>query len=232
MAVGLTPMRRHVVTAISIAVAMSCASGALSVGEDGTPLSRTYKVGDKITYTVLHSIKNSTDAPEAVDVDLTVKKLLDGGKAQLGVHFYNQHLASPDDSAKVPDFVFSTGDHNMPADFMPHDRTIDIAIPFLFLANATADKTVKVGDEVPVAWKTHLMGFEDSVKLVDVSPETERWKTLVKVKWTVQGHDAGELTVTSNLDSTDGSLVDAVGEIPMGAFVQVFKFTRKVNSDT
>ncbi|MFI5385375.1 MAG: hypothetical protein ACHQ50_04555 [Fimbriimonadales bacterium] len=219
-------MNRNLIVAVGLGTSLLAASLALGVDQEGTPFTRIYKLGEKVTYSTSHGLKGGQASAETLDVELTVKKLLDRGRAELGVHFSDVHSSDPRDAA-TPDLTLATGDHNMPTGFSPKDRTAEAALPFLFLASSTIDKPVKVGDEAPLKWHSDLVGFDGTIKVLEISTEKKTLKALIKVKMDVQGNVAGDLTFTSSYNLIDGSLIASVGEFPMGSMVQEFKFSRK-----
>ena len=219
-------MKRSIFNFVLLGTSLLAASAALGFGQDGVLFTRTYKLGEKVSYTASHGMKDSARAAETLDVDLTVTKALEQGTAELRVHFANVHTSNPDD-AGTPDLTVPMAKHNMPTGFSPRDRTAEAALPFLFLAASTVGKPVKVGDEEPMSWQSDLMGFEGSTKVLEITTDQKRLKALIKVKVNIQGNFVGDLTFTSNYDLADGSLIASTGEFVVGSLVQEFKFTRK-----
>jgi len=187
--------------------------------------ARTYTVGEKESYSASQSLKNTADSASSVDIDLTVTKLLDQGKADIGVHFSDLKVA-PGAGALAPDLTLATGPNNMPVDFSPKDRTTEATLPFMFLAGATMDKQAIVGDEAPLKWHCSLIDFDGTIKVLEIS-DKKTLRARIKVAVGVQGLKLGDMTLTSDYSLPDCSLIGSSGEFTIGAIVQDFKFTKK-----
>ncbi|HTQ11166.1 MAG TPA: hypothetical protein VMI31_13950 [Fimbriimonadaceae bacterium] len=200
-----------------------------SFAQAGTPFARAYKLGEKTTYHVTHVVKFMGTHSMSIDIQLTAAKLLDKGRAELGVHWSNLQKDADDETAMPNDFSFKTAANNLPDHFAITQGSTTFYALFLMLASATADKPVTVGDEIPINWDgaDGNLAFKGTIKILEISAEKKRLKALVKVKTTLGGQDAGEFALTSTYDTTDGSLVQSVGAFTVAGNAQEFTFTRK-----
>ncbi|MFI5385388.1 MAG: hypothetical protein ACHQ50_04620 [Fimbriimonadales bacterium] len=215
---------------LAIAVLLAV-PGAFAQTPAGTPFTRIYKQGEKVGYTVNHVVKLLGTHTLNVDIGLTVSKVLEKGRAELHVHWSNLHT-DPNESASLPaDMTIQTGPNNMAEHFAPTQGEIGFYVAFLQLASATADKPVNAGDEVPVSWDggNGSMAFKGTLKVLEITPEKKRLKALIKAKPSFGGQEAGEITLTSTYDLTDGSLIQSTGAFMLGTNAQDFTFTRKSN---
>lgn len=221
-------MQRRAAFAVLIGCSLLACAGAAGSPQEAVPFSRVYKVGEKTTYVVTHAVTFAGLHTMSVEVDLTVKKLLDEGRAQVLAHFSNFRSSDANDTTKIPaDLTLQTTANNMPAKFTPTNGSVDILLPMLFLAASTADKPVKAGDEIPFSWDCEAMGLHGSTKIVEIDATKKVLKTLVKTKVSIQGTDSGEFTFNSTFDLADCSLASSKGDFTVAGLKQDLTFTRK-----
>lgn len=217
-------MKRNTFLAGTFAATLTLCS-AMS-GQEEVPFARRYKPDEKVTYTETMNIPG-VNATIAVDIDVTVLKVAENGRAGLQMHMSGKHETGTSQEAPIPaDVLVQTTARNMPVKFEPVMGSIDFMDLFLLLASSTSDKKVKVGDEENWVWAGGQMSFAGTTKILSISMKDKQIKTQIKTKLMVQGQDAGNLTFTSTYDLSDGSLIqsDAAGE---GPIKQTIKIVRK-----
>jgi len=204
---------------------------AVASAQDQTTFVRTYKAGETSSYTVTTEdhMFSSSNGTLTVDIDLTVKKVLDGGRAEILRHMSNQRMTGSTTSQPLPpDDTIRTTANNMPANFKASAwGQLDM---ILFLAGSTADKTVKVGDETPWSWDGGSGSYscKATTKLTEVSADKKTMKAVITGPMSFNGQHLFDFSVTSVYDSATGSLVQSDCEFTLsGKLFLAVKIARK-----
>jgi hypothetical protein len=203
-------------------------AASIAAPQDMVNFARTYKVGDKATYTVSFETKLFGGHAMSVDVGLTTLKVLENGMAQVLAHESNKQASGQGtDTTKIPeDLTFTLAANNMPDKFTPRDDASQFEF-FLFIASSTPGKAVKVGDDLPWSWSTESISLSGSSKVLEISADKKKLKALITQRMKFKAQDVGGFTLTSNYDLKDGSLIDSAGEFVVADFKQQLKFVRK-----
>ena|SRR5579862_5497749 len=181
--------------------------------QDEAVFSRTYKVGDKSTYSLkfgdAHGMISGTEV-------LTVQQLLDGGRAEVRAHL--DDLQAKIEGGQAPpvtatDIVTKTVAHNMPEKFDAVEGNFNIICFFAMASSATLDKKVKAGTEESWTWTGGEFAVKGTTKVLELSLATKRLKAEIKVTATVKGTNPLEMTFTSTFDLADGSLIESHGKM-------------------
>ncbi|HWA84274.1 MAG TPA: hypothetical protein VG820_12595 [Fimbriimonadaceae bacterium] len=197
--------------------------------QDAVNFARTYEAGAKSTYAASFSTKLMGGHSISFDIDVSVKKLPEKGKASVLVHMGNkQTTGEGNDTTQLPgDLTYTLAGNNMPEHFAATQGDASVFELFLFLAGSTTDKTAKVGEEVPWSWSDGPIAFKGSTKVLEISPDKKKLKALIVQKMTYSGQEAGTFTLTSTYDLPSGSLISSDGGVEMAGIKQDLKFVRK-----
>ncbi len=196
--------------------------------EDEANFARTYKAGEKVTYSATMG-----DAHNSMTADLVfeVNKVLPSGRAEVAFHLDNVNVKV--EGGQQPTIVATgvtvkTSAHNMPETFKAEDGNFNIIGFFGMVAGCTLDKKVTAGASGSWTWSGGDLEFKGNTKVLKVDLGARRLEAEIKATGTHKGKDPLGITFTSTFDLADGSLVESKGRLgPPGNESQAFEMTFK-----
>ena len=182
-----------------------------AVAQDGAMFGRTYKAGEKVTYSV-----SMGDARGSLTGDLVfeVQKVLQDGRAEVVFHVDN--LKDKSASGEGPKIVatgvtVTTAAHNLPAKYRWEQGTYNGLGFFVMVAGSTLDKRVRAGDQEVWTWAGENVTLKGTTKILSIDPGSKLLEARIQASGTYLRSIGFELDLKSTFSLTDGSLVEANG---------------------
>lgn len=200
--------------------------------QDLASFARVYKPGEKSVYAMTWT-NGAIKATIEADVEITVLKVLESGRADLRLHLANKRETGTTTEAAMPaDVTVRTSKNNMPEKFVPTTGGIDFMMFFMLLPGITTDKAVKAGDATDWVWDggswmgAHMF-LKGSTRVIEVSASQSKLVAEHIATWTMADMKMADIQLKSTYDLPDLRLKSSEGTMKMTQTPDTLKFVRK-----